>query len=210
MNYKYKYITALAIVYCIYNNSENKEVLIQEAEARSLKSRDADGKIVVLDLQKLIKESNLGKSYNKKLKNEFNQIQNQLREEEKKFREEEEKLREEKEKLREEMENGTIGSAENAELELKIQEFQLKIQEFQLKIKNFGIYFKNKETEYIKIIPDKVYKYVIPKIMVDNGYHTILKLESVITTKNENDITDQVIQESNKNGEIKKIIDGLK
>ena len=141
--------------------------------------------LAVVDVDFLFKNSNKGKSIQKKFEKLNKDLNNEFLKKEKSFREEEQNIASKKNVLSED------------EFKKEVQKFQEKIKEYnskkQKKLKKFNI---DKADEY-----SKLYKYIndiLIEYSKENNIATTLDRKNVIMTKKENDITKKILDIINK------------
>ncbi|QTA81941.1 putative outer membrane chaperone, Skp family [Desulfonema limicola] len=147
-------------------------------------SYGADDKIGVIDFQKVLRESDAGKSAKTDIESEGKRL-------EKKLKDEGEALEKMKKKLEAEI---MVMSSEMRES--KEREFRIKVDDFKVLQKKYANEFKTFEAKIIKQVQQEIFD-LVEKIGKKGGYKLILERTAVLYYPDTIDITDILIKEYN-------------
>ena len=145
----------------------------------------AESKIVFLNVDKIINESNAGKKLNNQLDNSYKKENDKLLLEKKEIEKKEDEIKNQKNILSEE------------ELNKKINELRKIINGHNLKKRNIDVKFRDQKIKQTNILVQNLNK-ILAKYAEENSISFILQKKNIVIGKNNLDITNQIMEIFNK------------
>ena len=145
----------------------------------------AESKIVFLNVDKIINESNAGKKLNNQLDNSYKKENEKLLLAKKEIEKKEDEIKNQKNILSEE------------ELNKKINELRKIINGHNLKKRNIDVKFRDQKIKQTNILVQNLNK-ILAKYAEENSISFILQKKNIVIGKNNLDITNQIMEIFNK------------
>ena len=141
----------------------------------------AESKIVFLNVDRIINESNLGKKFNEELDNSYKKDNEKLLLEKKEIEKKENEIKSQKNILSDE------------ELNKKVIELRKAINDHNTKKRNIDIKFRDQKIKQTNILVQNLNK-ILAKYAEENSISFILQKKNIVIGKNNLDITNQIME----------------
>ena len=145
----------------------------------------AESKIVFLNVDKIINESNVGKKFNEQLDNSYKKENEKLLLAKKEIEKKEDEIKNQKNILSEE------------ELNKKVNELRKIINDHNTKKRNIDIKFRDQKIKQTNTLVQNLNK-ILAKYAEENSISFILQKKNIVIGKNDLDITKQIMEIFNK------------